>query len=129
VLVCDGGSPPVRRATGAPECVLSALEEVRSASCQIERSWEFAELEVTRSKPNKAAGQVLGGIGVGMLSFSTSLWYLTDNDSYLAGAGLGIGALIVGLATSAQKTSVQTKRSNVEQRTTNESGPCLPRGS
>jgi hypothetical protein len=75
--------------------------KVRSASCQIERSWEFAELEVTRPKPNEAAGRVFGGIGVGLLSFSTSLWYLTDNDTYLAGAGVGIGALIVGLATSA----------------------------
>jgi hypothetical protein len=100
--------------------------EVRSAACHVERTWEHAEVEVTRKKPNKTAAQVVGGIGVGLLSFSTSLWYFTDNDKYLVGAGLGLGAMIVSLATP-QRSSVKTARSNVEQRTTNESGPCIQR--
>ncbi len=101
--------------------------EVRSAACHIERSWEFAEVEVTRSKPNKTAALVFGAVGVGLLSFSTSLWYLTDNDAYLAGAGLGLGSMLVATVTPMQKSSVETKRTNVEQRTTNESGPCIQR--
>ena len=101
--------------------------EVRSAACHIERSWEFAEVEVTRSKPNKTAAHVFGAVGVGLLSFSTSLWYITGNDAYLAGAGLGLGSMLIATVTHMHKSSVETKRSNEEQRTTNESGPCIER--
>ena len=101
--------------------------EVRVASCRIERHWESAEMQVKRREPNMTAAYVFQGVGVGLLSFSTSLAYLTGEDAYYAGAGVGVLAVIVGLATTAQKKSVEYERTNVQKQTTNEVGACIRR--
>lgn len=101
--------------------------EVRVESCRVDRTWELAELEITR-RPNDLAWRLYTGAGVGFLSASTTI-LLTSGDEAIALplAGLGAAALIGAVVTGANRSAVKYERTNVRKKTTTEVGACLRR--